>query len=199
MNKKIGIIGSAINIASVVGFAIAMLFGSLFMSYFTSIMIAFSFVMMAGAFAAFCPVERKAAAFAGLGFAAMYALCNAVVYFIQISTVLGGMLDASAASYLDFQKFGLIFNLDMLGYCLMAMATVFLGLTIEAKSKADLWLKWLLLIHGIFSISCFVIPLLGLFSADMGGADWIGTLVLEFWCLYFIPIGVLSAVHFKKL
>ncbi len=40
--------------------------------------------------------------------------------------------------------------------------------------------------------------MLGIFSSDMKGPDWIGTAVLEFWCIYFTPIGILSFLHFKK-
>ena len=66
------------------------------------------------------------------------------------------------------------------------------------KTKADKWLKGLLLIHGIFFITCFMFPMLGLFTPDMVGAEWIGTTVLEFWCVYFMPIGILSFLHFSK-
>jgi hypothetical protein len=40
-------------------------------------------------------------------------------------------------------------------------------------------------------------PMLGLFSPDMQGADWIGIAVLLVWCVYFTPVGVLSFLHFK--
>ena len=64
--------------------------------------------------------------------------------------------------------------------------------------KADRWLKYLLLVHGVFAIGCFVMPMLGLFTAGMAGGDWIGTAILLFWCAYFAPIGVLSIIHFSK-
>ncbi len=198
MNNKIGTYASIVNLGSVLGFALAMLFGSLYISYLTSIFIAFSFVVMISAFAQVSHEETKAAAFAAMIFAGMYALCNTIVYFVQISTVYGGTLDAAAASFLDFQQFGLIFNLDMLGYCLMALSTFFIGLTVVPAVKADRWLKWLLLIHGVFAISCFILPLTGMFSRDMSGGDWIGTAVLEFWCVYFAPVSVLSAFYFSR-
>lgn len=76
--------------------------------------------------------------------------------------------------------------------------TLFAGLTIESKTKIDCWLKRLLMIHGVFFISCLTFPLFGVFSAGYAGSDWIGTAVLEFWCVYFIPIDVLSYLHFRK-
>ncbi|MFB0920103.1 MAG: hypothetical protein QMB62_04365 [Oscillospiraceae bacterium] len=65
------------------------------------------------------------------------------------------------------------------------------------QDKGDKWLKTLLMIHGVFAITCFIMPILGLFSADMKGSSLIGTLIMEFWCVYFIPIGVLSYRYFR--
>jgi putative Mn2+ efflux pump MntP len=64
--------------------------------------------------------------------------------------------------------------------------------------KSDKWLKALLMVNGVFFVTCFAMPLLGLFTEDMKGANWIGTAVLEFWCMYFIPVGILSFIHFKR-
>ncbi len=88
---------------------------------------------------------------------------------------------------------------QLLGYDLTKTedrATFFAGLTIKQQTKIDKWLKYLLIIHGVFFISCLIAPMLGLFKAD--SSKWIGVAVLEFWCLYFCPIGILSYLHFKK-
>lgn len=198
MNRKMGMTASFVNVAAVVGFAVCMLAGTLFGSYLTSIFIAFSLVVMLCAFAHYSDESRRVAGWCGIAFGAMYALCNSIVYFTQITTVRMDKLSGQADAMLNFQNYGLMFNYDMLGYCLMAIATFFAGLTVDVKTKADKWLKWLLLIHGIFAISCFIMPLLGLFSADMSGGEWIGTAVLEFWCVYFIPVGILSCLYFKR-
>ena len=105
-------------------------------------------------------------------------------------------LSEQTSRLLDFQQFGLFFNYDLLGYALMALATFFAGLTVDVQTKPDKWLKALLLIHGIFFVSCFVMPMLGLFKAN--SPAWVGIAVLEFWCLYFCPISVLSALHFSR-
>lgn len=89
-----------------------------------------------------------------------------------------------------------MFNYDLLGYGIMALATFFAGLTIKPQKKADRWLKNLLLIHGVFFISCLIVPMLGVFKAD--GPAWVGVAALEFWCLYFCPISVLSLLHFAR-
>lgn len=74
-----------------------------------------------------------------------------------------------------------------------------MGLTIDAKNKADQWLKYLMIIHGIFFFGCFIMPMTGVFSSMSNGENSIGGVVaLEFWCAYFIPVGVLSRIHFSK-
>lgn len=80
----------------------------------------------------------------------------------------------------------------------MAISTFFTGLAVEVKTKPDKWLKWLLLIHGVFAIVCFILPIIGLFRTGMEGAEWIGTAVLVFWCVYFTPVSILSFLHFKN-
>ena len=38
---------------------------------------------------------------------------------------------------LNYSKMGLMFNLDLLGYDLMALSTFFIGFTINVKNKKD--------------------------------------------------------------
>jgi len=160
--------------------------------------IAFSFVPMMSAFCVYSKPERKSAGNTAMIFAGMYAVFILLVYYSQVTTVQIDPLTEQAAALLDFQNFGLMFSYDMLGYCLMAVSTFFAGLTIEVKTTSDKWLKWLLLVHGVFAISCFILPMAGLFTPNMEGAEWIGTAVLTFWCIYFIPVGILSFLHFKN-
>jgi hypothetical protein len=56
-----------------------------------------------------------------------------------------------------------------------------------------------MMIHGVFFISCFVMPMTGVFTSMADGeTDSTGTIALLFWCVYFIPIGVLTYKHFEK-
>ena len=79
----------------------------------------------------------------------------------------------------------------------MALSTFFAGLTINAHNKVEKWLKHLLIIHGVFFISCLIVPILGVFIA--ANQPLTGMVLLEFWCLYFSPISVLSFMHFSKI
>lgn len=198
MNKKIGMASSVVNLCAVAGFALCMLIGSDLGSYFVCMFIAFSFVPMMGTLTIYSLPERKAAGYTAMIFAGIYAVLILLVYFAQVTAIRLDSLNEQALKILDYQKFGLLFNYDLLGYGLMALATFFAGLTIESKTRGDKWLKALLLIHGVFFISCFIIPVLGLFKENMPGSNWIGVAVLEFWCIYFIPIDILMLLHFKK-
>ncbi|MCL1964308.1 MAG: hypothetical protein FWF69_04525 [Firmicutes bacterium] len=198
MNKKIGMVSAIINIGAVAGFALCMPLQCAFGNYATSIFIAFSFVSMICAFAAQGKPESKTAGNIAMIFAGMYAAMNVSVYFTQLTTVRLESLTRQAKSLLDFTAFGLFFNFDLLGYCLMALSTFFAGMTVAVKTKSDKALKVLLMIHGAFAPGCFIIPMLGVFRGDMQGADWIGTAILEFWCVYFIPVGILSLLYLRR-
>lgn len=144
----------------------------------------------------FTAPERKAAGYAAAAFAGAYAAIILLVYFTQLTTVRFGGLTELARTLLDFQQMNLFFSFDLLGYALMALATFFAGLTICPRSSADKWLRALLLIHGVFIISCLLLPMLGIFQAD--SPAWIGVAVLEFWCAYFCPVAILSFLHFQN-
>lgn len=198
MDQKIGIIGSGVLLTGIVVFAVCMLTGPFALCCGASIAIAWGLVMMNSAFYRFSRADAKAAAMCAVAFGAMYALCNTIVYFVQIATVRNGALTGIAAQLLDYRNFSLMFDLDMLGYCLMAISTFFAGLCIRVQDRGDHALKTLLLLHGVFAIACFIMPILGMFRPGMEGADWIGTAVLEFWCAFFLPIGILSLRYFRR-
>ena len=196
MNKKIGMYSSGVNFIAVICFAVSMLFGFDFGSYFFSMFIAFSFVAMICGYAKFSEKDVKLAGFVSVAFSIIYATIILFVYFAQLTTVRLNDLTHQAAALLDFQQCGLLFNYDLLGYGVMSLAALFAGLTIKSQTKADKWLKYLLMVHGVFFISCLIVPMLGVFKADQ--PTWIGIAVLEFWCLYFCPVSILSFLHFSN-
>ncbi len=134
-----------------------------------------------------------------IGFGTIYAVLIVIVYFAQTTTVRLETLTPQASQILDFNKGGLIFNYDLLGYGFMALSTFFTGITIEDKTKSDKVLKWLMMIHGIFFIVCLIMPMTGILvqTADSDSSKG-GVIALEGWCVYFIPIGILSFIHFKR-
>jgi hypothetical protein len=197
MNKRIGIYSSVVNVLAVIAFSLCMLIGTNYWSYIVCMFIAFSFVSMMSAYCHYSSVEKRVAGYIAVAFSSIYTMFILAVYFAQVTAVVNDRLSEQAAQIIDYSKFGLFFSYDLLGYGLMALSTFFAGLTIDVKSKGDRWLKMLLLIHGVFFISCFIIPMLGLFGPGQS-SEWIGVAVLQFWCIYFIPIGILSISHFQK-
>ncbi|MBQ9300911.1 MAG: hypothetical protein IJ214_10405 [Clostridia bacterium] len=146
-----------------------------------------------------CESDRKVTANIGMIFATVYCMLILLVYFAQLTTVNNEQLTEQAAKLIDFSKFGLIFNYDLLGYGIMALATFFTGLSMKAKSKTDKWLRTLMMIHGVFFLSCTFMPMTGMFSKMSSDGDSIGgRLALVAWCVYFLPVGILSFLHFRK-
>ncbi|MEN6316989.1 MAG: hypothetical protein ABFD25_22375 [Clostridiaceae bacterium] len=197
MNRKLGMLASIVTLLAVLGFAISMLAGLDNGNYLSSIFIALGFVSMVCAFASYSEKDLKAASYTAMLFSAIYGIIVSIVYFAQLTTVQMTDLSEEADLLLNYNKFNLIFNYDLLGYSFMALATFFTGLALKAKCSRDKWLKGLLMIHGIFA-ACFILPLLGIFKAGMEGGDLIGNIVLEFWCAYFTPLCILSYIYFKK-
>jgi hypothetical protein len=184
MNNKTGMYASLVTLAAVVVFALSMIVENSSASYLASMFIAWGFIPMIGAFVADSEKESKAVSYTALVFAAIYGTLIMIVYFAQLTVVRLANLSLPVA--------------QILGYGFMALTTFFIALSFKAESKADKALKVLLLVHGLFAISCLVIPMMGIFSSDMAGGGLIGILVLEFWCAYFIPVCILSFLHFKN-
>ncbi|CFX70469.1 Uncharacterized [Syntrophomonas zehnderi OL-4] len=197
MDKKAGMYAALLTLAGVLGFALSMITASSFGNYLASMLIAWGFVPMICSFAAYSKKGAKAISYTAIAFATVYVTLIMMVYFAQLTTVRLEVLNEQTKRILDYTEFGLFFNYNLLGYAFMALATFFIGWTVNAQKNRDKWLKGLLLAHGIFAFIC-VIPLLGVFHPNMQGGEWIGILILELWCLYFTPVCILSYLHFKS-
>lgn len=198
MKNKLGMIGSAVNAISVILFAICMIIPFDFGSYFVCIFLSLSFILMISAFEDECTESTKVAGRIASIFAGIYAVLILIVYFTQCTTVMNEELSNQAVKILNFKYMGMLFNLDLLGYGIMALSTFFIGLTIDVKNKKDKLLKLLLLIHGVFFVGCLVMPMTGVFANSAGDTSIGGVIALEFWCSYFLPISLLSFLHFKE-
>lgn len=199
MNKTIASIGALIVTISVLLFAICMLISFHFGSYFICMLLPIGYIMMIAGFCNESDEKHRVAANVSMIFAAIYAVLIFLVYFAQTTSVRLDSLNDQAMRILDYSRGGLFFSYDLLGYGMMALSTFFIGLTIDAKKKADKWLKYLMLVHGVFFFSCFIMPMTGMFGTMSNGETNIGGIIaLEFWCIYFTPIGILSLIHFRK-
>ncbi len=199
MNRLIPKIGAAIVTITVFLFAIFMLVDFPFGSYLVCMFLPIGYIMMTSGFHYESTEEQRVSANIGMIFSAIYAVLIFLVYFAQTTTVRLEDINEQVIKILDYRRGGLLFNYDLLGYGMMALSTFFIGLSIKSDSKSDKWLKRLMMIHGVFFIGCFIMPMTGLFTNMANGENSNGgTIALLFWCAYFVPIGVLSFLHFGK-
>ncbi len=198
LNKMIPKVGSAIVTATVFLFALFLIINYSMGSYFVCLILPLGFIMMTAGLHNECEHDRKVAANIGMALASVYCVFIMLVYFTQLTTVKNEQLTEQAAKLLEMGKCGLIFNYDLLGYGIMALSTFFTGLSMKAKNKADKCLKAFMMIHGLFYFSCTFMPMTGMFSKMSSGGDGLGgRLALVVWCVYFLPIGILSFLHFR--
>ncbi|MDE6922579.1 MAG: hypothetical protein K2P01_03380 [Oscillospiraceae bacterium] len=199
MNRIIPRIGAMIVTVSVFLFAVCLIANFPFGSYFVCMFLPIGYIMMAAGLHDESCENRRVAANTGMAFAVVYAVLIFLVYFAQTTSVRQGGLSEQAQGLLDFQRGGLMFNYDLLGYGMMALSTFFMGLSVQADGKADKWMKALLMIHGGFFFGCFTMPMTGVFASMSDGKTNIaGTAALVAWCAYFLPIGMLAYRHFGK-
>jgi hypothetical protein len=203
MNHTVGKIGAGLTGLAVLCFAVSMIFGfftdTLFFSCLSSMFIAIGFVPLICALAALNE-QRKAVGYAAVAFAAVYATIIMLVYFAQVTTVrMNASLSAEALSIISYGQVGsLFFNYDLLGYGFMALSTFCAAFLIAPRDKGDKALQLLLYIHGVFFLSGLIVPMLPVFTEGSGGSDLMGTLVLEFWCAYFLPVCILAYRYFAR-
>lgn len=199
MNRKLGLWSAVAVTAAVVAFGSLMLLRLDYGAYAASMAISWTYLLLVCSFYVAAGSNEKVAALAGVAFGTLYAGFVTCVYFIQLTSVLNQTASADNLALLTYQELGSpMFNLDLLGYGLMAVSTLFIGLTIVGTSLADRWLRLLLIVHGAFAPMCVVLPISNVFGAmPSADGDATGVAVLLFWCVYFIPVGILSIYHFS--
>lgn len=200
MNRVIGTVSALLVAAAVCAFAFSMVLGDENFSYAASLVLAWAWVVLAGAFAAAATADRSVAARAGAAFATLYAGFATAVYFVQLTTVLHQSAPPDIIKVLSYQELGsVMFNLELLAYALMALSTLFIGLTISASNGAGWWLRWLLLTHGVFAPVCLALPMLDVFGAmpRSAGAD-IGVAISFGWFAFFLPVALLAFAYLRS-
>jgi len=203
MNKLVGKIGAAITGLAVLSFAVSMIFGlftnTIFASCLSSIFIAIGFIpFMVSVFAVSNNTEKRAIGFTGIAFAIIYAVIIFLVYYAECTTVrMNGSLSDEALSIISYGYIGsMFFNYDLLGYGFMGLSTFLVAFTVDVNKKSDRAFRLLLWIHGIFFLSCLILPMFPVFSA--GESNVPGTIILETWCAYFLPICILGYKYFSR-
>lgn len=179
-------------------FAVMMLARLDYGAYAMSMLISWAYVVLVCSFSAIAPPDEAAAAHTGIAFGVLYAGFVTTVYFVQLTTILRQNAAPDILKLLTYQELGsLMFNIDLLGYGLMLLSTIFVGLTLVGRGKPERWLKFLLIAHGVFVPVRIALPVVNVFATmPKAGGDAVGIAVLLFWCAYFTPVGILAAFHF---
>ena len=199
LNRTVPRIGAAVVAVTVFLFALCLIIDFTFGSYLVCMFLPIGYIMMAAGFHQESADDRKAVSLIGMVFSAVYAVLILLVYFAQTTSVHLGTLSEDALRILDFRRGGLIFNYDLLGYGMMALSTFFIGLSFQAGSKEEKWLRYLMMIHGIFFVGCFIMPMTGVITGMANGeTSHSGVIALVCWCAYFLPIGILAYRHFGR-
>lgn len=201
-NTTLGKMGTIITGLGVLSFAISMLAGlymeTMFASCLSGMIIAIGFLLfMIALYSLNEDQEKKAAGLAGIGFAIIYVVLIFIVYYAETTTVRTNTgLSEETLSIISYGYIGsLFFNYDLLGYTFMSLSTFFLGSIMNVTRKSDKWLKALLMIHGVFSF-CFFVPMFSVFTGLTSHVT--GTILLEIWCIYLLPVCILGYKYFAK-
>ena len=194
MNKKIGMCSSLITLFSTLFYCLILLFSTLFDNnilnrgiYFLSFIIGFGFIFMIYSYCVYMKHEDKIFGLVSLVISIMhcilFCLINHIQYFeLTVDTI--------------YRKS--FFNIQMFGYVLMSMSTIFIGLTLPKKNKTDSLLKNLLIAHSVFGLY-FIVVLFGmLFNINDFFNNNTILIIQCFWCLYLSIISILSFIHFKN-
>lgn len=201
MNRKVGLWSSVALTMVVMLFGVMMLVRLDYWAYAASMLISWTYLIMACSFSAVSGDGERVAAQAGVAFGVLYAGLATCVYFVQLTTVMHQTAAADILSQLTYQELGsLMFNLDLLAYGLMSVSTIFVGLTVTGRSRTDRWLRALLIVHGVFAPMCVALPIFNVFGAmPKSDGDAAGITALVFWCAYFVPVCILAARHFSAM
>jgi len=149
-------------------------------------------------------------------FAIIYACYECAVYYLQL-TYLRRTSDLVGKSLIADEPGTPIFAIDLLGYFLLSVSTIFLALSLKQEEEKNeehkhKFLKYLLLFHGYVGMTCIVAPALPMMynerdssniaSIDVGGEenedndDVVWQYVILSWTAQFTPICFMMSGYF---
>lgn len=177
------------------GMSVSVIYGYLFSFFLTG----FFLVMMVSIYF-YAPDERKIVGFIGVLFAAIYAVLNSSVYYIQMTVVRTNSVQVSEETLRPFifSPGTPVFALDMLGYGFLTLAMLFAAF-VFTDGRLESWIRRLFIINGLFFVPTLIFPALVEFNTESGQMDIAGSAALLGWSLVFTPAIILVAILFKRL
>jgi hypothetical protein len=155
-----------------------------------SLLLGPAFVVTMAALHMVAPPSRRVFTLAGLAFAAIYATLTGLVYIIQLEFVAPRIASGNTAGielllFVPYRSF--LFAVDLYGYSLMSLATLFTAFGLPAVPEARP-ARWALLANGA------ILPFL-LFQMFVPQLIWIAA----FWAITFPLAMVLLVAMFRKM
>jgi hypothetical protein len=186
-------------------FAFSLIWGLLFdtefdqnLGYVASLFLAVSVVILMACFYDRTRESLRIFGLLALVAAVIYAPLCISNYFLQLSIVAFNPLHLSGEvlQAIEFKPGSLAFALDMLGYGFLCLTTLAAGFAlVKARDRA---LRALCFFHGALAVPTFAAPIMsGIFLSTSGQANDIGSYILLFWCIVFVPIALLFMRHFR--
>jgi hypothetical protein len=119
---------------------------------FPSFWLALSFVILMISIYHYASDDRKIWGHIAVAFAIMYAALNAGVYFLQMTVVVPFMLNGQAeeVAFITLKMETFIYGLDVLGYSLMSLATLFAA-PVFVGGRLERWVRWSLIANGLLT------------------------------------------------
>jgi len=135
-------------------------------------------------------------------FATIYACYECAIYYLQM-TYLRRTVDPIGKSLFRDEPGTPVFALDLLGYFLLSISTIFVAFSLSKKKDEDhrhhgRFLRSLLLVHGLTGMTCVVVPAIPAMYEKDSADDTTWQFVLLFWCALFAPICFLMSKLKKK-
>ena len=169
------------------------------LGYIASLLIAISVVVMMASFYDGTHEPAKIFGLLALVSAIIYAPFCISTYFLQLSIAAFNPLELSSEvmKAVVFRPGSPTFALDMLGYGFLCLSTLAAGFALtDAKDKI---LRAFCFFHGAIAVPTFAAPIIsGIFRETSGQTNDVGSYVLLFWCVVFVPIALLFAKYFKE-
>ncbi len=198
---------AAVSIAvETIVFAFSLVWGVIFhtefdqiLGYVASFFLAASVVVLMACFYNGIQEQLKIFGLLALVASILYAPLCMANYFLQVSIVALNPLNLAdeVLKAIDFEPGSPTFALDMLGYGFLCLSTLAAGFAlVEARDRL---LRALCFFHGAIAVPTLAAPIIsGIFRSTSGQTNDIGSYILLFWCIVFVPIALLFMRYFKE-
>ena len=154
---------------------------------FPSFWLALSFVILMISVYYYASEERKIWGHIAVAFAIMYATLNAAVYFLQMTLVVPSILNGQVeqVAFITLSMGTFIYGLDVLGYSLMSLATLFAA-PVFVGGRLERSIRWSLVANGLLTPALLLQQNLPTFA------------IAALWAITFPVATALLAVFFKR-